>query len=95
MKNAAGARLDRTIAGERIDDWGPSLSFDHSIPPIQPAETPAERAMPVNEAETKLRHLLLAAGFGEGIRGKQIRLDRVLGTTMPDCDVSLRGPWPR
>ena len=29
--------------------------------------------MPVNDAETKLRHLLLAAGFGEGIRGEQDR----------------------
>ena len=36
--------------------------------------------MPVNDAEVKLRHLLLAAGFGEGVRGEQIRLDRSLGT---------------
>ena len=34
--------------------------------------------------------MLLAAGFGEGIRGEQIRLDRVLGTTTPD--VIYRGP---
>ena len=40
--------------------------------------------MPVNDAETKLRHLLLAAGFGEGIRGEHIRLNRALGTTTPD-----------
>lgn len=40
--------------------------------------------MPVNNAETKLRHLLLRAGFGEGIRNEQLRLDRALGTTTPD-----------
>ena len=40
--------------------------------------------MPVNDAETKLRHLLLAAGFGEGIRGEQIRLSAALGSTTPD-----------
>ena len=76
--------LDRTIAGERIEEWGANLSFDHAIPPLQPKETPADSARPVNEAETKLRHLLLAAGFGEGTRGEQIRLDRTLGTTTPD-----------
>ena len=76
--------LDRMIASERIGEWGQNLSFDHDIPPLQPTETPADHAQPVNEAETRLRHLLLAAGFGEGIRGEQIRLDRALGTTTPD-----------
>ena len=76
--------LDRKLAGERIDEWGSNLSFHHDIPPLQPTETPADNARPVNEAETRLRHLLLAAGFGEGIRGEQIRLDRALGTTTPD-----------
>ena len=76
--------LDRSVAGERIDEWGLNLSFDHDIPPLQPTETPAENEAPVNEAETRLRHLLLAAGFGEGIRGEQIRLGRALGTTTPD-----------
>ena len=41
-------------------------------------------AVPVNDAEVKLRYLLIAAGFGEGLRGEQIRLDRSLGTTTPD-----------
>ena len=76
--------LDREIARERFDEWGLHLSFDHDIPPLQPAEAPGEKAMPVNDAEVKLRHLLLAAGFGEGIRGEQIRLERALGTTTPD-----------
>ena len=38
----------------------------------------------MNDAETRLRHLLRAAGFGEGVRGEQIRLNRALGTTTPD-----------
>ena len=40
--------------------------------------------MPVNDAETKLRYMLINAGFGEGTRGGQIHLNRALGTTTPD-----------
>ena len=76
--------LERTVAKERIEEWGRSLSIDHDIPPLQPAATPSVNAAPVNDAEVKLRHLLLSAGFGEGLRGEQIRLDRSLGTTTPD-----------
>ena len=76
--------LDRAMAHERLDEWGRSLTFEHEIPALQPQARPDDKAMPVNEAETKLRHLLLAAGFGEGIRGEQVRLDRALGTTTPD-----------
>ena len=77
-------RLDRHLAGKRIDTWGRRLAFDHNIPPKQPPTSPAEDAVPVNDAETRLRHLLLAAGFPEGSRNEQIRLERVLGTTTPD-----------
>ena len=77
--------LDRAGARERMDDWGQHLSLDHEIPRQQPDAPPSgDQAAPVNDAETKLRHLLLAAGFGEGVRGEQIRLDRTLGTTTPD-----------
>ena len=76
--------LERETVDERMGEWGVRLSSDHAIPPLQPTETPADDARPVNEAETKLRQLLLAAGFSEGIRGEQIRLDRTLGTTTPD-----------
>ena len=38
----------------------------------------------MNLAETKLRHLLLSAGFGEGVRGEQIQLGGALGSTTPD-----------
>jgi len=76
--------LDRKAVLERLAEWGPGLSFSHVIRPMQPAASPGEGAYPVNEAETRLRNLLRAAGFEEGIRGEQIRLDRTLGTTTPD-----------
>ena len=76
--------LDRMIACERLDEWGTRLSIRHGIPPLQPTEEPRGNGLPVNDAETRLRHLLRAAGFGEGVRGEQIRLNRVLGTTTPD-----------
>ena len=76
--------LERAAARERFDEWGPRLSFDHDIPALQPAAAPEPHAAPVNDAEVKLRHLLLSAGFGEGVRGEQVRLDRSLGTTTPD-----------
>lgn len=76
--------LNRHLARSRFLDWGRHLSVSHDIPAKHPTETPEENAVPVNDAEVKLRHLLIAAGFSEGIRNKQIRLDRVLGTTTPD-----------
>lgn len=44
----------------------------------------------MNEAERRLMHLLLAAGFEEGTRNEQIFMDRVIGTTTPD--VIYRAP---
>jgi len=76
--------LNRKLALECLDAWGPCLELSHEIPPKQPAQAPKEGSQPVNAAEQRLRHLLLAAGFEEGIRGEQIRLDRTLGTTTPD-----------
>ena len=76
--------LDRRKAGERLREWGEALSFAHDIPPQQPNSIPTANALPVNDAETKLRQLLLAAGFGEGVRGEQIRLSQALGSTTPD-----------
>ncbi len=51
---------------------------------------PRTEAMPVNDAERKLRHLLLAAGFAEGIRGEQIRLGRAFGAATTTSDVIYR-----
>lgn len=76
--------LDRKLALEKLTTWGERLALTHDIPPKQPSQAPTEGSHPVNEAERRLRHLLLAAGFEEGIRGEQLRLDRAIGTTTPD-----------
>ena len=76
--------LDRSVALEAMREWGASLAFEHAIPPKQPASSPKGEAVPVNRAETRLRHLLLQAEFGEGVWGEQIRLGGSLGTTTPD-----------
>ncbi|MBM3465356.1 MAG: DUF1998 domain-containing protein [Armatimonadetes bacterium] len=76
--------LDRKVAQERLEAWGLRLVVTHQIQAKQPSKAPAEGTHPVNEAERRLRHLLLAAGFEEGIRGRQLRLDRAVGTSTPD-----------
>jgi len=82
--------LDRQVARERFEVWGSHLEVSHEIPAKQPSTEPRDGTHPVNEAERRLRHLLLAAGFEEGIRGEQLRLDRAIGTTTPD--VIYRAP---
>ena len=77
-------RLFRERARERLDEWGSQLVFEHNIPPRQPDQPADEDAVPVNDAETKLRQMLIAAGFGEGVRNEQIHLGNPLGTTTPD-----------
>ena len=77
--------LHRTVAAESFADWGDVLRPAHDIPPRQPAQADASTgALPVNQAETRLRELLLAAGFADGVRGEQLRLDPSIGTTTPD-----------
>ena len=58
--------------------------FEHDVPPLQPNRPTDDNALPVNDAEAKLHHLLTAAGFGDGIRDEQIRLGSPLGSTTPD-----------
>jgi hypothetical protein len=53
--------LDRKLAAQKLTAWGGQLSFAHDIPARQPSQSPTEGAHPVNEAERRLRHLLLAA----------------------------------
>ncbi|MDE2795484.1 MAG: DEAD/DEAH box helicase [Gemmatimonadota bacterium] len=77
-------RLDRRVALDALKEWRQGLVFQHDIPPKQSASSPSGDAVPVNQAETKLRHLLLRAGFGEGVRGERIRLSGALGSTTPD-----------
>ena len=76
--------LNRKVAYEQLEEWGSELSVSHDIPPRQAATKQQNDKLPVNDAETKLLHLLLAAGFDEGIRGEQIRLQSALGSTTPD-----------
>jgi SOS-response transcriptional repressor LexA len=82
--------LDRKLALECLDSWGRSITLAHEIPTHQPSAEPTDGSHPVNEKERRLRHLLRAAGFEEGVRGEQLRLDRSIGTTTPD--VIYRGP---
>jgi SOS-response transcriptional repressor LexA len=76
--------LDRILAHEKLDIWGDGLTFSHDIPSKQPSQESSGNPLPVNEAERRLRALLLSAGFVEGKWGEQIRLDRTVGTTTPD-----------
>ena len=76
--------LNRKTAYESLRAWGDHLKLSHPIPAKRPSEAPSEGTYPVNEAERKLRHLLLSAGFEEGVRGEQIQLDRAIGSTTPD-----------
>jgi ATP-dependent helicase YprA (DUF1998 family) len=76
--------LDRKLAEERLKAWGLRLLVSHEIPAKQPSREPGEGEYPVNEGERRLRYLLRAAGFEEGVRGEQLRLDRAVGTTTPD-----------
>lgn len=77
-------RLNRHVALAAFKEWGHRLTSQHEIPARQPNSLSFEDALPVNLAESKLRHLLLCAGFGEGVRGEQIQLGGALGTTTPD-----------
>ena len=76
--------LDRTLALQCLDGWGRTLTLAHEIPAHQPSAAPTGGSHPVNEKERRLRHMLRAAGFEEGVRGEQLRLDRSIGTTTPD-----------
>ena len=76
--------LRRVVAAESFDLWGERLEQTHHIPARQPQQQTSGSAYPVNAAEQRLRYLLLAVGFPEGVRGRQIRLDPAIGTTTPD-----------
>lgn len=83
--------LDRHMATERLRSWGGTLVVAHEIPPVQPqGDTHDLDAQPVNDGETKLKHLLQAAGFTSGEFQQQIRFrepimfDHLIGSTTPD-----------
>ncbi|MEX0774755.1 MAG: DEAD/DEAH box helicase [Phycisphaeraceae bacterium] len=83
--------LDRHVAMTLLDECGNKLAEQHPILPQQPTvQSPDLAAMPVNDAETKLKHMLEAAGFTTGrfqqhIRFKEpISLGHQIGSTTPD-----------
>jgi hypothetical protein len=83
--------LDRHVALEMLDAWGDVLVEEHAIPATQPMPHSGDSdAQPVNDGETKLKHLLEAAGFTTGSFQNQIRfkqpivLDHLIGSTTPD-----------
>ena len=83
--------LDRHVVEQRLADWGATLKEEHSIPATQPAPRLGDaNAQPVNDGETKLKHLLDAAGLTQGRFQEQIRfrqplvLDHLIGSTTPD-----------
>ncbi|MCC7171425.1 MAG: DUF1998 domain-containing protein [Planctomycetes bacterium] len=76
--------LDRKVALQCLDAWGRTARADHEIPKRQPTVPSRDAGQPVNESERRLRHLLAAAGFEDGLRNEQVRLDRSIGTTTPD-----------
>ena len=82
--------LDRHAALSLLERWGRQLGAHHDIPVSQPTTASSSTGMPVNDAETKLKHLLEAAGFAAGefqeqIRFKQpIMVDHQIGSTTPD-----------
>lgn len=83
--------LDRNVAAELLEHWGGSLKEEHDIPPTHPSPHVQNLdAQPVNNPETKLKHLLEAAGFMSGTFQQQIRfkepivLDHLIGSTTPD-----------
>jgi len=83
--------LDRHRARELLEQLGDTLVPRNDIPPQQPVgqqETLGNQ--PVNDAESKLKHLLDAAGFSSGEHQRQIRFrHRIsvahgIGSTTPD-----------
>lgn len=83
--------LNRHTAARLLMECGSTVTQLHSIPPQQPiAQSPDLFAMPVNDAEMKLKHLLMAAGFTTGRFQQQIlfkqliSLGHQIGSTTPD-----------
>ncbi len=79
------AHLNRRLAGERLRGWGVQLMVRHDIPPRMPAAQPRGQGMTTNEAEARLRGMLLRAGFPEPRWQHQILLGAPLGSTTPDA----------
>jgi ATP-dependent helicase YprA (DUF1998 family)/SOS-response transcriptional repressor LexA len=78
------ANLDRHLAQEQLQNLGDRVVREHDIPPQHPAGGGQDGAQPVNDAERTFRAMVNRAGFPDGIRGEQIRMENAMGTTTPD-----------
>ena len=77
--------LNRATAADRLKGWGDALTLSHSIPAKQAAASAeASGALPVNDAEQRLRDMLQRAGFAPPVCQKPISLGLPYGTTTPD-----------
>jgi hypothetical protein len=89
--------LDRNRALRFLESSGTQMVFSRSIPAVHYGGTPpVGDKSPVNEAERRLRRMLLAAGFPEATSWQdQLQLGAGLGATTPDAiyrpdDMDLR-----
>ena len=84
--------LDRHQARAFIEKHGSQMIVSHTIPATQASVVAATtpQGAPVNQAEDRLKHLLVAAGFTDGEFQQQIRfrckvdLGHQIGSTTPD-----------
>lgn len=83
--------LNRHEALAALTDWGSELVYQHEIPTTHPAQIQVDLdKQPVNDGETKLKHMLKAAGFTSGdfqeqiVFKRPIVLDHLIGSTTPD-----------
>jgi hypothetical protein len=84
--------LDRHVASTTLQDLGDSLDVSHELPPRQPSTHSQDLdAQPVNDGETKLKHLLQAAGFCSGEFQQQIRFAQPI---VLDWTIRLEAPLP-
>lgn len=77
--------LNRHVVAERLKAWGGSLPASHEIPPTQSNQS-AESigSQPVNDAEARLKAMMLRAGFPAAVAQKEIDLPKPYGRTLPD-----------
>ena len=77
--------LDRHRATSNLESSGTVMVVSRAIPVLQGESPEPEGAhAPVNNAERRLRHLLLAAGFPEASWQEQVQLGVGAGSTTPD-----------
>ncbi|MCB9913191.1 MAG: DEAD/DEAH box helicase [Planctomycetes bacterium] len=76
--------LDRHTALDQLRELGPTLEPTHSIPPRLPDSHNSNAGEPTNAAESRLRDMLLRAGFPEPVAQHSIPLGQPWGNTRPD-----------